>query len=94
MHSVLFWTLSDPAQQSTAVHGPFTPAVFSVILPLLLSDHGISRAGQDANLALLVYNYNCHGYVFFRNFGNLGTCSKISEILGSLLKFSEDLGRI
>jgi len=30
-----------------------------------------------------------HGYVFFRNFGNLGTCSEISEILGSLPKFSE-----
>jgi hypothetical protein len=36
----------------------------------------------------------CHGYVFFRNFGNLGTCSEIYEILGSLPKFSEDLGRI
>ncbi len=30
-----------------------------------------------------------HGYLFYRNFGNLGTCSEISENLRSLPKFSE-----
>ena len=35
------------------------------------------------------YSGDRHGYVFFRYFGNLGTCSEISEILGSLPKFSE-----
>ena len=31
----------------------------------------------------------CHGYLFYRNFGNMGTWSEISENLGSLPKISE-----
>jgi hypothetical protein len=49
-----FWTRSLPARLSTAVHGPFTPAVLSVLLPLLLSDHGICRAGQDTHMNQVV----------------------------------------
>ncbi len=50
----------DTVTPCTAVHCPFTPAEFRVLLPLNLSDHWISLAGQDAhmnrNFAQLVYN--------------------------------------
>ncbi len=54
IRSVKFWTPSHPERQSTAVHGPFTPAVLIVLMPLLLSNHGICRAGQDAHMNLVV----------------------------------------
>ena len=37
-----------------AVHGPFTPAEIRVLLPLLLSDHGDSLAGQHAHMNQVV----------------------------------------
>jgi hypothetical protein len=66
MHSVLFWTLSDPVQQCTAVHCPITPADFRVLLTSLLNDHRTCLAVQDAHMNQVVAHCSTNScFVFY-----------------------------